>query len=415
MQLAEHFFRHESGRLVAALTRLFGVHRLALAEDVAQHAFCRALEVWRQRGVPENPAAWLLTTAKNQALDVLRRERTASGFAPELSRHWSSDAQLLTEVEEAFSSTSIQDEQLRMMFSCCPPTLPATAQLTLILNILCGFGAAEIGNALLTGRAAIEKRITRGKRALARTGALFDLSDVQFTARLGTVQRALYLLFNEGYHGASATNAIRPELCEEATRLTALLCEHPPCASPTTQALLALMCLNAARLPARSSAQGALLPWSEQDRSAWDSRLVAEGLRRFELSAAGTEVSPFHLEAAIAVTHASAPSHDQTSWTSVVSLYDRLLALAPSPVVALGRAMAIAERDGPAQGLSELRRLKDTERLAASPFHAAALGELELRLGNMNGASEHLRVALSRARSEPERAYLRQRLALASH
>lgn len=415
MPLPPHFFRHESGRLVAALTRLFGVHRLALAEDVAQHALCRALEVWRLRGVPANPSAWLLTTAKNRAFDQLRRERTERRFAPELSQVASQEADLQTEVEGAFSTSSIRDEQLRLMFSCCPPRLPVSAQLALILNLLCGFGAAEVGGALLASRAAVEKRITRGKRTLAQNESLFDLSDSDFAARLGTVQRALYLLFNEGYHGASPTAAVRPELCEEAIRLTVLLTEHPPSASPKTQALLALMYLNAARLPARQSAGGVLLPWAKQARSSWDQRLLAEGLRRFDASAAGQECSPFHLEAAIAVTHASAPTPAETSFERIVELYDRWLALAPSPVVALGRAMALAERDGPARGLCELQQLPGRERLAPYPFYAAALGELELRLGNVEAASQHFSVALSRARSEPERVYLRERLALTRH
>lgn len=412
MQLAEHFFRHESGRLVAALTRLFGVHRLELAEDVVQHAFCRALEVWRLRGIPDNPSGWLLATAKNRALDLLRRESTARGFAPELSRAWTEESDLATAVEEALSTGSLRDEQLRMMFSCCAPRLPRTAQLVLVLNLLCGFGAGEISAALLTGRAAIEKRITRGKRALAASGELFDLRDEDFAPRLATVQRALYLLFNEGYHGASTTTAVRPELCDEAIRLTALLCEHPPSGGPTTQALLASMCLNAARLPARLSAEGELLPWAEQDRSAWDGRLVAEGLRRFELSGAGTVVSAYHLEAAIAVVHASAPSYERTDFDQIVALYDRLFALIPSPVVGLARAMAIAERDGPTRGLEELGTLPDPARLAASPFLEAARGELELRRGALAASAQHFEAASRRARSDVERRFLERRLAL---
>jgi RNA polymerase sigma factor (sigma-70 family) len=415
VDFGEHFFRHESGRLVVALTRLFGVHNLALAEDVTQHAFCRALEVWRVRGVPENPSAWLLATARHRALDLLRRERTAQTFAPEVSRLLDSEAELSAAIAEAFSPGAIRDEQLRMMFSCCAPSLPAVAQVSLILNVLCGFSAAEIGSALLTGRAAIEKRVARGKRALARKRELFDLSDTEFGARLVTVRQALYLLFNEGYHSASSTTAVRPELCQEAIRLTSLLCEHAPSASPTTQALLALMCLNAARLPARLSATGQLLPWSEQDRSAWDARLVDEGLRRFELSASGDELSAFHLEAAIAVVHASASSYAKTDWSRIVALYDRLLARAPSPVVALGRAVALGERDGPASALAELGRIAGAERLAAYPFYAAALGELELRLGHLPAAAEHFRAALARARNDVERGYLLERLARASH
>lgn len=415
MQLAEHFFRHESGRLVAALTRLFGVYNLALAEDVAQHALCRALEVWPSRGVPENPTAWLLTTAKHRALDVMRRERTARAFAPELARLLDREAELVTAIDEAFSPGAIRDEQLRMMLSCCAKALPPVAQVCLILNVLCGFGASEIGSALLTGQAAVEKRIARGRRTLARQRCLFELSDVDLRARLATVRQALYLLFNEGYHGASATSAVRPELCQEAIRLTSLLCEHPTSASPTTQALLSLMCLNAARLPARLSADGQLLPWSEQDRAAWDHRLVEEGLRRFELSAAGDEVSAFHLEAAIAVAHASSPSHAATDWHRIVGLYDRLLARSPSPVVALARSVALAERDGPGPALAALRGISHAERLSAYPFYEAALAELYLRLGDLDAAASHFRRALARARSELERAYLQKRLGLTHH
>ncbi len=227
MNLEEHLFRRESGRLVAALTRIFGVHNLALAEDVAQDAFCRALEVWNLRGIPDNPAAWLMTTAKHRALDVLRRERTARTFAHEVARSLDAERELTSVVDEAFAFDSVRDEQLRMMFSCCHPRLPEETQIALILNILCGFGANEIASAFLAGRAAIEKRISRGKKTLAAARHLFDLSDAQFGLRLSAVRRALYLLFNEGYHGASAESAVRSELCGEAMRLTALLRAAP--------------------------------------------------------------------------------------------------------------------------------------------------------------------------------------------
>ena len=239
MNVSDHFFRHESGRLVAALTRVFGVHQLALAEDVTQHAFCRALEVWKVRGIPENPSAWLLATAKHRALDLLRRERTARNFSPELSRQLDREGELSSALDEAFLAGTIRDEQLRMMFSCCHPRLAQEAQIALILNILCGFGATEVASSLLTGLSAIEKRIARGKQTLAESNTLFDLADTEFDARLSTVRHALYLLFNEGYHGAGQSGAIRMELCQEALRLTCLLGEHPPAATPTTKALAA--------------------------------------------------------------------------------------------------------------------------------------------------------------------------------
>jgi predicted RNA polymerase sigma factor len=415
LDISARFFRHESGRLVAALTRLFGVHNLTLAEDVTQHAFCRALEVWKVRGIPENPSAWLLATAKHRALDVLRRERTARNFAPELSCRLDSEGELAGAVDEAFLPGTIRDEQLRMMFSCCHPRLQEEAQVALILNILCGFGASEIAGALLTGRAAIEKRITRDKRTLAESRTLFTLTDAEFETRLSTVCHALYLLFNEGYHGASQAGAVRPELCEEALRLTALLCEYGPAATPSTQALSALMCLNAARVPGRLDAKGDLLALSEQDRARWDTDLLNRGLTLFDASATGQELSAYHVEAAIAVAHASAPSFAETDWGNIVALYDRLMSVAPSPVVALNRAIAVGQREGSAAGLAALHAIADAERLRTYPFYPAALGELTLRLGHYALAQAHFGAALALARNDAERRFLQKRLAAASH
>jgi RNA polymerase sigma factor (sigma-70 family) len=409
-ELDDHLFRRESARMIAALTRVFGVHNLALAEDVVQDAVCRALEVWKVRGVPDNPAAWLMSTAKNRAIDILRRERTARTFAPELGRLLETEWTLAPLIDEAFSPTTIRDEQLRMMFSCCHPRLPEAAQLALILNILCGFGSHEIGSALLTGQAAIEKRISRGKKTLANAKTLFDLNDAEFDARLSTVRRALYLLFSEGYHGASAESPVRAELCSEALRLTMLLREHSPAATPSTNALAALMCLHAARLPARVDSAGDLSAFVDQDRSLWDLKLVAEGLLLLERSAAGAELSEYHIEAAIAAVHASALSIEQTDWSAIVSLYDRLMIVAPSPVIELNRAIAIGQLEGAARGIEELQAIRDVERFANYPFYPAALGEFELRRGHLDAALKHFRAALELARSDSERRFLLKRI-----
>jgi RNA polymerase sigma-70 factor (ECF subfamily) len=409
--LSAHFFRREAAGLVAALTRIFGVHNLALAEDVVQDAFCRALEVWKVHGVPDNPAAWLMATARNRALDVVRRQRTARTFAPELGRLLETEWTLAPLVEEAFQQGVIRDEQLRMMFSCCHPGLRVEAQLALVLNLLCGFGAAEIAGALLSGRAAVEKRLSRGKRSLARARVLFDLGAAELAERLSTVHRALYLLFGEGYHGASSAAPVRAELCEEALRLTALLRAHPVTATPATDALAALMCLHAARLPGRLDGAGDLAALGDQDRSRWDRRLVDEGLALLARSAKGGEVSTYHLEAAIAAVHARAPSLEATDWHAIVALYDRLLALSPSPVVALNRAVAIGQRDGAERGLAATRAIADAERLSGYPFYPAALGELELRRGDRAAARAHFHHALSLARNGAERRFLEKRLA----
>jgi RNA polymerase sigma factor (sigma-70 family) len=410
VELAEHLFRHEFGRLVAALTRIFGVHNLGLAEDVVQDAFCRALEVWKVRGLPDNPSAWLMATAKNRALDALRRERTARTFAPEVGRLLESGRTLDPLLDAAFAEDAIRVDQLRMMLSCCHPRLPAEAQVALVLNILCGFGADEIAGAFLTSRAAIEKRIARGKKTLARARRLFDLSDEDFRSRLSAVRRALYLLFNEGYHGASPDGAVRADLVHEALRLVALLRAHPPAATPETNALAALLCLHAARLPARLDPAGELLPLADQDRSRWDTRLVEDGIALLELSASGDEITAYHVEAAIAAEHAGAPSLGETDWPTIVALYDRLMTIAPSPVVALNRAIAVAERDGPERCLEELRGIPERERLARYPFYPAALGELERRRGNLKAAREHFTAALALARNATERRFLERRL-----
>jgi len=411
MEPSDHLFRREAGRIVATLTRIFGVHNLALAEDVTQEAFCRALEVWSFRGMPENPSAWLMATAKNRALDVLRHERTAHAFAPELGRLLESESTLAPMMEELFAVNAIKDDQLRMMFSCCHPRLAEEAQVALILHILCGFSVDEVASAFVNTHAATQKRIARAKNVLAKSKRLFEVvSAVEFSARLPVVHRALYLLFNEGYHGASPETAVRLELCREAMRLTSLLLEHPLGTTPTTHALAALLSLDASRLPARVDSSGDLHSLFDQDRSQWDRELVIEGLKFLELSATGSELTEYHVEAGIAALHAQAPNTQETDWESIVSLYDTLMTLHPSPIVALNRAIAIAQKDGSERGLEAIHSIKNRESLATYPFYSAALGELELRRGKPETAREHFRAAVALARSPMERRFLTRRV-----
>jgi len=411
VELTDHLFRHEAGRMVAVLTRIFGVHNLALAEDVVQDAFCRALEVWSFRGMPENPSAWLMTAAKNRALDVLRREKTARTYEPELSRWLQSEWTLASELEEMFSDTAIKDDQLRMMFSCCHPQLPEEAQVMLILHILCGFGIHEVASAFVTTYTAVEKRIPRAKKVLAGSKRLFDTqASSDFSNRLPAVQRALYLLFNEGYHGASAESAVRADLCQEAMRLSTLLLEHPLAKIPSSYALSALMCLNKARLPARLDSSGKLNSLFEQDRSLWDQKLVGEGLQLLDLSAKGSELSEYHVEAAIAAVHATAPSMRETNWGEIVSLYDALMTIRSTPIVALNRAIAVGQRDGPESGIEALEAIDNSARMANYPFYRAAFGEFKLRCGRAEEAREHFCAALELARNEMERQYFTERV-----
>ena len=397
--------------MVSALTRVFGIHNLALAEDVVQDAFCSALEIWKVRGLPDNPSAWLMATAKNRALDVLRRQRTARTFAPDLEWMLQNDNALAPIVEELFSTNAIKDEQLRMMFSCCHSRLAEEVPVALILNILCGFSVSEIAAAFVSSYSAIEKRLTRGKKVLSSSKKLFDVtSPSDFSARLPAVQRTLYLLFNEGYHGASAERTVRAELCREAMRLTAILLQHSYGGTPATYALAALMCLHAARLSARVDEFGHLSSWFDQDRSRWDQQLIAEGLRLMELSAQGPELTEYHLESAIASIHMSAARAEDTDWSRIVSLYDALMALRPSPIIALNRAIAIAQLEGPRRGLEEIQAIADGERLANYPFYSAALGESQLKCGDPDSARRHFQAALGMARSPMERQFFERRI-----
>lgn len=407
----ENLFRREAGRITATLVRIFGLRNLALAEDVVQEAFCRALEVWPFKGTPQDPAAWLVATAKNCARDALRRERTAHGATAELSQALQSEWSLAPTIEELFAPEEVKDDLLRMMFSCCHPKLSETAQVALILHILCAFSIEEVAAAFINSQVAMEKRLLRAKASLAQAGLLFKVSAPHdFGKRLIAVHRALYLLFNEGYHGASRESSINAQLCAEARHLASLLLEHPLGATPATYALLALMVLNEARLPGRLDAGGDLLALADQDRTRWDPSKIAEGLKLLELSATGPQLSSYHIEAAISALHATAPSTAGTDWCSIVSLYDTLLSIAPTPVVELNRAIAIAQAHGPERGLEAVHAIAERERLTGYPFYAATLGELEFRRGHTSRAREHFEAALALTRNSMERRFIDKRI-----
>lgn len=369
-----------------------------------QDAFCRALEVWKFRGVPDNPSAWLMAAAKNRAVDILRRERTASTFAPELTRWLESEWTLVPTVQEQFEPQAIKDDQLRMMFTCCHPELSTEAQVTLILKTLCGFSVSEIAHALLTSDDAIEKRLTRARKVLRLSGTFVELAASDLPARLEAVYQAIYLLFNEGYHGSQSEQTVRRDLCFEAIRLAHLISEHPAGDKPQTYALLALFCFHAARLQGRADDEGALLQLEMQDRSNWDRDLIAKGFQFLDTSAKGTELSQYHLEAGIAALHAAATTYEQTEWVKILELYDALYRMKPSPVIALNRAIALGKARGPIEGIAELRKIANTDRLKDYPFYPAAQGEFHLLAGRPVEAAAYFEEAgrLARTRSEKD-------------
>ena len=411
-QLVEHLFRHESSKMVATLTRIFGIEHLSLAEDVVQEALGRALQTWPYRGVPENPSAWIMRASRNLALDVIRREKVFRGKEPEIARIIEAGGSSTPEAV-IFSENEIADDRLRMMFVCCHPVIPPEAQVALALKTLAGFSVTEISRAFLTTEAAIAKRLTRAKQSIREAQVPFEIpTGDELMRRLDSVLQSLYLLFNEGYKASSGENLVRKELCDEAIRLTELLAQHPAGNHPKTHALLALMLLNAARIAAREDAKGNLLRLQEQDRTRWDQAMIARGMSHLRDSAAGAEISHYHLEAGIAACHATTTDYESTDWARILSLYDRLIEFDDSPVVALNRAVAVANVHGPGAGLHALRAIRGREKLNSYYLLYAVTGEFEMRLKNREAATEQFRMAFELAETKSERAFLLKRLQL---
>jgi RNA polymerase sigma factor (sigma-70 family) len=405
--LVEHLFRHEGAKMVATLTRIFGVEHLTLAEDVVQEALARALQTWPFYGVPRNPSAWIMRTARNLALDVVRRRKLFQNKQAEIIRQI--DRGSATANEAIFSEEEISDDRLRLMFVCCHPAIPADARAALALKTLCGFGVAEISRAFLTTEAAIAKRLTRAKQKIREARIPFEIpAGSELAQRLDGVLQSLYLLFNEGYKAASGENLVRKELMAEAIRLGELLIQHAAGNQPRTHALLALMLLNAARTATRLDSEGHLLRLKDQDRAQWDREMIARGMSHFARSGMGKEVTQYHLEAAIAACHCIAKDYAATDWRRILALYDQLMSVDPSPVVALNRAVAVANVHGPEAGWRAVDAID--KKLSSYYLLHAVKGEFALRLNRVDGAAEHFRRAFSLAQTKSERAFLFERL-----
>jgi RNA polymerase sigma factor (sigma-70 family) len=409
--LTDHLFRQEAGKLVAVLTNIFGIERLQLAEDVVQEAIVRALQTWPYYGVPKNPAAWLTQAAKNLALDTIRREKNFHEKQPQIIAHieqWPGEAEGGS--SPAFE-TEIKDDRLRMMFVCCHPLISREDQVALALKTLCGFSPPEIAKAFLTTEAAIAKRLTRAKQRIREAGIRFEIPEGdELARRFDAVLQSLYLLFNEGYKASSGDTLIREDLCREAIRLTQLLAEHPAGNQPKTHALLALMLLNAARIPSRTDSEGNLLRLQEQDRSRWHHPMIARGMFHLAHSAAGEELSEYHLQAGIAACHCAAQNYAATDWPHILELYDRLIEFDDSPVAALNRAVALAEVHGPQAGIEAVAAIRNLQSLESYYLLHAVLGEFEARLKHSEAAAAHFRKAMQLAEIKSEQAFLSKRL-----
>jgi RNA polymerase sigma-70 factor (ECF subfamily) len=406
--LVEDLFRNEHAHLVAALTRTLGSSNLALAEDVVQDALVSAMQAWRF-GPPRDPKAWIVRAARNRAIDIVRRERRGMSLLPDLANM----AAVADSIDAALAPEADRANQLAMMFAVCDPALTPETHVTLILRWLCGLSPKEIGQAFLVDTPTIDRRLHRGRDRLRRLGQLVDVDRLpEVDERRGSVLQALYLLFSEGYHGSNPREPVRPFLCTDALRLTELLLDTRVTAHPDVSALAALCCFDIARLPTRLDAEGVFVPLAEQDRSRWDRRLIERGLAHLAASATGDRMSRWHLEAGIACEHTVALSVGETAWDRIVGFYDVLMVQSPGPIVALNRALAVAERDGVEEGRRQLVAVAGDKKVARYPFYWAALADLQRRADRYGEARSSYERAIELSRSPAEKASYRRRLDL---
>ncbi|MBI3719549.1 MAG: sigma-70 family RNA polymerase sigma factor [Sphingobacteriales bacterium] len=406
-QTVDHLFRHESGKLIASLLKVFGPHNIELAEDVVQDTLLKAMHTWKMGAVPDNPTAWLFTVAKNKAIDVIRKQKRQQEFAGKISPLLKSEYTLSATVNEIVSADEIEDDQLRMMFTCCHPSLNTESQVALILKTLCGFSVAEIAKSFISSADTIDKRLYRAKQQFRENKIAYDIpSGNELEQRLDNVLTAIYLLFNEGYNSAQHVTLVRKELQDEAIRLGELLLKNRNTAQPQVYALLALMCVTAARNEARLDSEGNIILLPQQNRSLWNKELIAKGLNYIEQSASGETITTYHVEAMIACEYVMANSYEQTNWLAILRYYDVLYRLKPSPVVALNRAVIVSELSGAVAAIEAVQSIPGLESLKKYYLLPSILGDLYNKNGDTEKANTYFREAAALTTNECEKKLL---------
>ena len=392
-KVADHLFRHQSGKMIAVLTRIFGTHNLEMVEDVVQEAFLRAIQTWKFNSLPDNPAGWLMQVARNKAIDIIRRQQHFQQYSIELA----GELQRETEhaIEQFFSDAEIADSQLRMIFACCHPSLKEEDQVALTLKTVSGFGITEIAHALVTNEAVIQKRLYRAKQFLKDNHIALEIpAGAELNSRLGTVHTVLYLLFNEGYNSTKADELIRKDLCAEAMRLCLLLSEHKTGKQPATFALLSLMCFQASRFESRVDENNSIILLQHQDRSTWNRPLIQKGYLFLNLSSQGNALTVYHLESAIAAEHCLAATFAATNWERMLQLYDMLLEQKQTAMVMLNRAIVLSQLNQTITAIEEIWLIDDIEQLLTTHYiFSAVLGELYWQLGDERNARKFLQQA----------------------
>jgi RNA polymerase sigma-70 factor, ECF subfamily len=403
-ELLDSLYRVDSGRILATLIRLLG--DFDLAEEAMHEAFAAALSLWPSSGVPGNPRPWLISTARFKAIDTLRRRARFDASQRELVRYLEAQS---SSAERSNEEDSLEDDRLRLIFTCCHPALPPEGQLSLTLREVCGLTTEEIARAFLITPATLAQRIVRAKAKIREASIPYEVPTPQeLPQRLDAVLHVIYLVFNEGYSAAAGTEVTRAELTGEAIRLGRLLAELQP--EPEVIGLLSLMLLQESRRAARTSATGELILLENQDRSLWNREQIAEGVALVENALKSRRFGPYTLQAAIAAVHAESSSTASTDWRQITLLYDRLLRIQPSPVVELNRAVAIAMCDGPEAGLAHIDALLEQGELTNYYLAHSARAEMYRRLGRTAEAKSSYEKALALTQQEPERQFLQERI-----
>lgn len=394
-KLIPHLFRTEYRKIVAVLCKTFGLEHIETAEDIASDTFLQASETWGIKGLPENPAAWLYTVAKNKTKNYLKRNKVlADKIIPQIKY----DSSQTEESEIDLSETNIRDSQLQMMFAICHPSIAAEAQIALALRILCGFGIDEIASAFLTNKETINKRLFRAKEKLRAENISIELPPpAEISNRLDIVLRTLYLLYNEGYYTSQSENVLHKEFCYEAMRLTYLLIENELTNLPQVNALFALMSFHASRFDARVNENGDLVLYDEQDETRWDQQLIQQGIYFLQQASQGNQLSKYHLEAGIAYWH-TIKADTPKKWENILQLYNRLLQIEYSPIAALNRTYALSKANGKAEAIAEAEKLQ----LSGNHLYHSLLGELYTDVDNAKALS-HFRTAAALARSTADK------------